>query len=104
MIDSKEVVAKSMFIWHNISQSLVFILFVIYLSTLASSLQLSARHRSPIHIHPQQHTLRTAAISSPLFNNLSASDISNNNKTQSKSMIPCISPWARGLLLFGVGY
>ena len=92
-----------MFIW--LSHSLVFILFVIYLSTSVSSLQFAARHRSPIHTHiQQQHTVRTA-ISSPLFNDLSASDTSNNsNSINSKSMIPYIAPWASGLLLFGVGY
>ena len=92
-----------MFIW--LSHSLLFILLIIYSSTLTSSLQFAARHRSPIHTHPQQqHTVRTA-ISSPLFNDLSASDTSNNsNSINSKSMIPYIAPWASGLLLFGVGY
>ena len=93
-----------MLIW--LSHSLPFILLITYSSTLTNSLQFAARHRSPFHTHPQQqHTVRTA-ISSPLFNNnISASDTSNNsNSINSKSMIPYIAPWARGLLLLGVGY
>ena len=94
-------------IWHNIhQQSLGFTLLILYLSTSVGALQFAARHRSPIHTHPQQqYTVRTA-ISSPLFNNnISAGGISNNNNNEnSKSMIPYIAPWARGLLLFGVGY
>lgn len=101
-------------IWHNISRSPVFISLIIYLSTPVGALQFETQNRSPIHTHPHHlrtsatpihtHTIRTSAISSPLFNDLSAGDISNNKNENSKSMIPNIAPWARGLLLFGVGY
>jgi len=105
-----------MFIWHNISRSPVFISLIIYLSTSVGALQFATQNRSPIHTQPHHlrtlatpihtHTIRTSAISSPLFNsNISAGGISNNNSNEnSKSMIPYIALWARGLLLFGVGY